>query len=152
MCIRDSDPVVIMLNLVDVALIKTTTNREVIAGQEVLFNLEVINQGSVAFKKFVLRDYIPHGIVLADDTWTLLENNIAEKEFLLENSLEPGKSLITTILLKIDENMTGPKVFTNVAQVFKIFDTNQREISPLDIDSNLSLTVENEENLSLIHI
>ncbi len=148
----DHDPVVIMLNLVDVALIKTTTNREVIAGQEVLFNLEVINQGSVAFKKFVLRDYIPHGIVLADDTWTLLENNIAEKEFLLENSLEPGKSLITTILLKINENMTGPKVFTNVAQVFKIFDTNQREISPLDIDSNLSLTVENEENSVMAYI
>lgn len=48
--------------------------------------------------------------------------------------------------------MTGPKVFTNVAQVFKIFDTNQREISPLDIDSNLSLTVENEENSVMAYI
>lgn len=148
----DQDPLVIMLNIVDVALVKTTAEREVRAGQEVIFNLEVINQGSVAFKKFVLRDYIPYGIVLADNTWALLPDNIAEKEFELENVLEPGKSLVTTILLKIDENMTGPKVFTNVAQVFKIFDTNQREISPLDIDSNLSLTVENEENSVMAYI
>ena len=90
----DHDPLIVMLNIVDVALIKTVENREIIAGKDVLFNLEIINQGSVAIKKFVLRDYIPHGLKLNDLEWKLLPNNIAEKEITLESPLNPGESTL----------------------------------------------------------
>ena len=42
--------------------------------------------------------------------------------------------------------MIAPIKLTNVAQVHRIFGTNLNEITDLDIDSNLSLTVENTEN------
>ena len=148
----DQDPVVILLNLVDVALVKTAENREISPGEESLFRLEIINQGTITIDKLVLRDYIPNGLSLIDPEWTALPNNIVERIIKLEKPLLPGKSAFTSIMLRVSETLTGPKVLTNVAQVYKIYDENGHEISDLDIDSNLSLTVENTESTVMLYI
>jgi len=142
----DHDPLVILLDVVDVAIIKKARNREIIPGKESIFDLEIINQGTVAIQKFAIRDYIPSGLSLKDINWVSLPNNIAEREIMLDKALEPGESIFTTIVLLVSETLTPPTVLTNVVQVYKIFDTNLHEISDLDVDSNLSLTVENNEN------
>lgn len=142
----DHDPLVVLLDVVDVAIVKKARNREIIPGKESLFDLEIINQGTVAIRKFVLRDYIPAGLSLQDENWISVPGNIAEREITLEKPLQPGESAFTTINLLVSATLTGPAVLTNVVQVFKIYDTELTEISDLDVDSNLSLIVENNQN------
>lgn len=142
----DHDPLVVLLDIVDVAIVKKARNREIIPGTESIFDLEIINQGTVAIQKFVLRDYIPAGLLLQDVNWISLSNNIAEREINLVKALQPGESAFTSIHLLVSEALTGPAKLTNVIQVYKIYDSQYNEISDLDVDSNLSLTVENNEN------
>lgn len=148
----DHDPVVVLLDVVDVAIIKKAVRRELIPGQESKFSLEIINEGTVSIQKFVLRDYIPQGLSLMDANWVSLPDNIAERTIELEKPLRPGESTFTDITLLVSQNLTGPKVLTNVVQVYKIYDTNLKEISDLDYDSNLSLTVVNNETSVLQYL
>ena len=76
------------------------TNSAVVElGQEVTFVLTVLNQGNVAATDITLVDYLPAGLELADDAWTLDADGVAA--ITVPGVLDPGASVqveITTIV------------------------------------------------------
>lgn len=56
----------------DIALIKTTTATQAVAGSDVTFDVVVTNQGTLDAADLTITDYLPAGTTLssADTVWT----------------------------------------------------------------------------------
>ena len=115
----------------DLAFTKTPNVTTVVAGGQITYTLNVINQGNVAATAIQLSDYIPTGLTLADANWTqaggvaTLVTPIA--------SLAVGASTTRTITFNVSPTYTG--ALSNSAEI-----SSARgplgEIIP-DVDSDL---------------
>jgi uncharacterized repeat protein (TIGR01451 family) len=130
----DHDPVVIKTQHLDLALMKTSQKSKVKAGEEVVFDIEVTNQGSVPAYKIDIVDYIPEYLTLVDDNWTDNGNGVAKRTLVLDNPLTKGNKVKTTIALKVNSDVT-PRSIINYAEIVDVKDINNIAIGSKDIDS-----------------
>jgi len=140
----DHDVVVFKTRYVDLALMKTTPKKGVRAGENVVFNIEVINQGSAPVYKFEVIDYIPEFMKLNDDNWNELPNGDAVITVELENPLTKGQKRSVEITLKIDVNIS-PRSFVNYAEIIGAKNGENIEIGAKDIDSTPD-NIDNNDN------
>ena len=130
----DHDPVVIKTQYLDLALMKTALKSKVKAGEEVIFNIEVINQGSVPAYKVDIVDYLPEYLTLVDDNWTDNGNGIIKRTLVLENPLTKGNKVNTSIAVRVKGDVT-PRAIVNYAEIVGVKDANNNDIGSKDIDS-----------------
>ncbi|MEE9439836.1 MAG: SdrD B-like domain-containing protein, partial [Saprospiraceae bacterium] len=129
----DHDPAVIRTRYVDLALMKSVVKSRVSKGEDVEFMIEIYNQGSSAITSIDVVDYIPDGMTLNDNSWTL-NDNIASKTIVLENPIYKGQSVKTYITLQVDQDV-DPRTFVNYAEIDGATGTDNNEIAYRDIDS-----------------
>lgn len=120
----DSATLTVTLQDFDLALIKTVaTVGPFEPGDNVSFNINVSNQGSVAAQFIDVQDFIPDGLILIDPDWT--ENNgvaILNQPIF---SLNPGQSTIVTIDFMIDPEFSETTI-ENFAEI-------QNAINPIGL-------------------
>ncbi|MCB0547270.1 MAG: DUF11 domain-containing protein, partial [Phaeodactylibacter sp.] len=81
-------------------------------GSTVTFRITVINEGGIAAQNVQVRDYIPLGLVLADNNWTL-NGSMAYRSI---GTLQPGASVSVDITFTISPNFSGLFI-TNYAEI-----------------------------------
>lgn len=131
----DHDPVVVKTQYVDLALMKTAARKRVKAGENVTFDIEIINQGDAAAKTITIVDYIPEGMSLADNNWTLSSAGYATRKLELEEELTKGNKITTHITLKVGDGLAAGEL-VNYAEILEVTDYNNRQIGSIDIDSS----------------
>lgn len=130
----DHDPVVIKTQYLDLALMKTAQKSRVKAGEVVIFDIEVINQGSVPAYKIDIVDYLPEYLTLVDENWTVDGNGLAKRTLVLEYPLTEGNKLKTTIKVRVNDDVT-PRAVVNYAEIVDVKDINNNAVGSKDIDS-----------------
>ena len=131
----DHDPATVNVGQVfDLALIKTTTATTVSAGDDVLFTLEVFNQGTLDAYNITLTDYIPSGMSLNDAAWT---DNLDGTATLTSPiaSLAAGTSTTVDITLTVDASFQGTSLTNNAEISSADDDTDDTNTPPTDVDS-----------------
>jgi uncharacterized repeat protein (TIGR01451 family) len=134
----DHDPAVV--DVFDLALRKTINDPIdfYMAGDEVLFDISIFNQGNMVAKVIDVVDYVPEGLEFVDDLvnehWEWVEGNIYR--ITIENGIFPGSSENVQILLRVKEDVQQDQLI-NKAEIAAAHDENGN--SPLDIDSNPNL-------------
>ncbi len=139
----DHDPVVIRTRYVDLALMKTTEKTGVRAGEDVVFRIDVINQGSAPVQKVEIVDYIPEFMTLNDNNWDLTNNGNASKVITLDSPLTKGQKTSVDITLKVDEGI-DPRSFVNYAEIMGATNAENVEIGKKDVDSTPDDNREND--------
>ncbi|MBK9743940.1 MAG: DUF11 domain-containing protein [Saprospiraceae bacterium] len=76
----DHDPATVSLNLYDLSLSKTVKTRRASAGDVIVFDLTIRNNGQAPVSGVTLVDYVPKTTDLVDTTWNSVNGN-AVKEF-----------------------------------------------------------------------
>ena len=85
-------------------------------GEEVTFKIKVFNQGTLAASNIELRDYVPAGLELSDNDWTL--NNAGDKaRITLNETVQPGEMTMVEITFIVTQDFAGQIV--NRAEIFK---------------------------------
>ena len=80
-------------------------------GDDVVFNIEVFNQGNIDATNIEVTDYIPNGLTLNDNAWTLAGNKATR----VVSSVPQGQSQSLTITFTIDDD--APSSVTNLAEI-----------------------------------
>ncbi len=101
-----------------------TNHAEVSVGDEVAFDITIFNQGTVAATDIEVIDYVPDGLVLTDDDWTLDAEGNA-RIALTGVVLLPGETTVVEITFTVAAGATS---IVNLAEI-----TAQR---PIDGDGN----------------
>jgi uncharacterized repeat protein (TIGR01451 family) len=155
----NSDPATIYVGGFDLALVKTLADGQsstVSAGDEVVFNIEVINQGAITADNVVVVDYVPAGFLFdpaLNPGWALNADgnpvdtlSIADGD-LFEGGLEPGERTTVQITLTVApemfpdyamgvvENADGVEsgqVLVNEAEIVSATDQNGDEVTDID--------------------
>jgi len=111
-------------------------------GDLVVFELTVINQGSVTAQNINIRDYIPNGLILADANWSALGSTA-----LLNNaigSLPPGTSTTVDISFTISPAFSGVSI-TNFAEINSA--SNSSGLNDVDSTPNNGFAGPTEDDL-----
>ncbi|MDF1698621.1 MAG: SdrD B-like domain-containing protein [Saprospiraceae bacterium] len=117
----DHDPS--MIQVVDIALAKTTvTPAPYIYGQEVEFNIEVINQGNVDLENILISDYFPCGFTFGPSNigWT---EGTGDATYTIP-SLNAGESTNISIyftVIPVSGSCDYADAYTNFAEVSQMF-------------------------------
>ncbi len=139
----DHDPV--QLGFVDMALVKTlVTTGPVQVGQDVTFEIEVINQGTFTMVDIDVVDYIPDGFVLSvndENDWE--DNGDGTASVLVEGPLAFGESETIEIVLTVQPNANAGNM-VNVAELTEFFFDFGDEATELDIDSDADNMPDND--------
>ncbi len=140
----DHDPAGVTIRAIDLALIKTVDQTTYNLGDEVTYNIEIHNQGSETIGKVQLVDFLPSGMTLVDQSWSLDAAGVrAFKMVHFANGLAMGDVHIETIRLRI--NSSAPKgAFLNYAEISEIYNTNNEDVSRSDIDSHADALMGND--------
>ena len=100
----------------------------IVAGRTVTFDIEVINQGTVAASGIEISDYIPTGLTLADADWTQNGNTAVYNTLI---NLPVGQVAVISIDFIVDDFVSGD--LTNTSEVS---DARDEQGDPADdIDS-----------------
>jgi uncharacterized repeat protein (TIGR01451 family) len=83
-------------------------------GDEVTFNINIVNQGLVTAQNIQLREYIPLGLTLNDPNWNAV-GSIAELVLPI-GSLAPGASTSVNVTFTISPSFSGTSL-TNFAEI-----------------------------------
>ncbi|WP_222707079.1 DUF11 domain-containing protein [Neolewinella aurantiaca] len=155
----NSDPATILIGGFDLALVKTLADGQsstVSAGDEVIFDIEVINQGAITADNVVVVDYVPAGFVF-DPTlnpgWSLNADgnpidtlSVADGD-LFEGGLEPGERTTVQITLTVAPEMfpdytmgvmedpdgvESGQVLVNEAEIVSATDEEGNEVTDID--------------------
>lgn len=125
----------------DLALIKTTDETSVKAGSNIVFDITVINQGTMAADNIIIVDYIPNGLTLNDANWTNVGPDQAKFLISSANGTLPAEGLTSGNSVTIQVTMTLNPDFTagtliNIAEIGGAEDTNGNDLTPYDTDSS----------------
>ena len=126
----DHDPATVSLNLYDLSLTKTVKTRRASAGDVVVFDLTIRNNGQAPVSGVTLVDYVPKTTDLVDTTWNSVNGN-AVKGISFPGNLLPGQSYTTTCSLKIHTNVKHPAAIYNTAEITEIFDPSGNDVSKI---------------------
>ena len=96
----DEDPVIIFTEIFDLALQKTTTQTSPVKpGDDVIFTIEVFNQGTVIAQNVDIIDYLPTQFALSpndNNGWTVSGSNLTTT---LSGPIAPGTSTTINVVL-----------------------------------------------------
>lgn len=108
--VTDSDDTVVKIEtgVYDLALRKTVKTQ---SDSEVVFQIDIFNQGNIDAKSIVITDYIPTGLTLADTNWTLSGNKASRTV----TNIPAGTT--KTITIKFAINANAPKTMINYAEI-----------------------------------
>ncbi|MDC8016028.1 GEVED domain-containing protein [Tahibacter soli] len=126
-----------LLGNFDLALTKRVSAGQAgpfIAGQDVSFDIAVINQGGIAASNIVVNDYIPAGFALSptETNWTSVSPTLATRT--IAGPLAAGASTTVTIVLRLEAGAASPLV--NRAEIGSADDdTDPSNTPPTDVDS-----------------
>ncbi len=99
----------------DLALSKSvSTTGPFVPGSMVSFQLTIYNQGSLAAQYVEVQDFVPNGLVLVDDEWTL-HNGVATLNDPI-SSIPAGQTASLTIDFVVDPAFTGGSIH-NYAEI-----------------------------------
>jgi uncharacterized repeat protein (TIGR01451 family) len=115
----------------DLALTKRLADAQPVIvplGADVLFTIDVYNQGTVDAQNIVITDYIPAGMELRDPAWTDLGGNVASYTIA---ALAAGAHVAIDIRLGVLQPVNNPMV--NVAEISDAEDPTG--LHPIDRDS-----------------
>jgi large repetitive protein len=129
---------------VDLALRKTIlTTGEVFPGSNVVFKIDVFNQGANQVTEVKVSDYVPAGLTLNDLDWTQTGNvAVYNNPNLIINA---GQSVPLTINFKVNANYTGATIRNN-AEVSAAKGALGETV--VDIDSNLDNIANNDTTIA----
>lgn len=118
----------------DLALIKQVAASQttpIYPGDQVTFDITVINQGNMDVTNILLTDYVPVGLTLLDANWAMAGN---DAETTITSVLSPGNSITVPITFTIDSTFAGS--LTNEAEISAVDFTDGTDTYPVgDIDS-----------------
>jgi uncharacterized repeat protein (TIGR01451 family) len=122
----------------DLALIKrldtSSTPGPFMQGDDISYELEIINQGNIPAFNIELVDYIPDGLILNDPNWSDTGDGKAELLDPIE-FLEDSTNVTLSISFVIDEDFMGTSI-TNAAEIsFADDDEDPDNMDPEDSDS-----------------
>jgi len=119
----------------DLALTKVLANPtgNYYAGDDVVFTIEVTNQGTIDAYNVDIIDYIPNGMLLNDTDWVpgVQLNTVLST---IAGPITPGSSETVDITLTIDPALAGTPTLTNFAEITDAEDVTGS--SPNDVDSD----------------
>lgn len=138
----DHDIVVVTSRYVDLALRKSVEKDRASKGDYVVFTLEIHNQGTQPVDKVRLADYLPEGMILADDNWVMLDDSKAERILSLDIPLQQGHFVETEIRTQILADAVGYS-FVNLAEISGIYH-GDRDLSAYDVDSTPDMDKDND--------
>jgi choice-of-anchor A domain-containing protein/uncharacterized repeat protein (TIGR01451 family) len=100
----------------DLALRKTikggAKNPVVYPGSSITFEIEIFNQGNVGASNVEVTDYIPKGLILADNAWT---PKGTDKAVVTIDTLAPQASVVKEITFTVAEDFKGKAI--NAAEI-----------------------------------
>ncbi|MCO6487529.1 MAG: DUF11 domain-containing protein [Phaeodactylibacter sp.] len=116
----------------DLALTKelntTLTPGPFVPGSAVTYRLTLSNEGEVAAQNVQLWDYIPLGLILADNNWSS-NGNIASRTV---DNLAPGASITFNITFTIASNFSGTAIanYAEIGAAANIYGLDDRDSTP----------------------
>jgi len=121
------------LDIFDLSLIKTVVSSSTAydIGDEVIYSIQVINEGNVVASGFQVTDFIPCGMTLAaNNPLPWMVNGTGDAELTFANQLQPGstQSFEIRLLIGTCASETGERI--NLAEI-----TDNGTGNPTDIDS-----------------
>ncbi|MDP5122201.1 MAG: hypothetical protein NWQ46_11440, partial [Spirosomaceae bacterium] len=133
----------------DLALQKLTAATSVTPGQNVTFDIKVINQGNVNATNIMVVDYIPTGFSLNDPNWDLVAGIARLKTPIA--SILAGQDATVKIILKVNDNLAGGTRLDNFAEISDARDPNgnvieDKDSTPDDISDNDGVAKNDEIN------
>ena len=146
----DHDPA--LIQVVDIALAKTTlTNGPYAYGQEIEYNIEVINQGNVDLEDVLVSDYIPCGLTFGPSNVGWMESGGVATTTI--DALAAGESAnvsVFMVVIPVSGTCEYDGAYVNVAEVSQMFADYDRDgdfsddVSEDDIDSRSDSTQDND--------
>jgi len=137
----DHDVALVAVELFDLALIVNSGSIQPCLGDDVIFTITVINQGTVDASKIRIIDYIPLGFRLSiNDTNGWTGNAFGPVEITLPGILAPNEYTSIDIVLKAEEELQEDAV--NIAEIISAEDINSK--NPTDIDSTSDKVKDND--------
>ena len=130
----DQDPAVVTLNLIDLSIKKGANVRRVDIGTVMDFWFDITNEGDVPVSRVTIVDYIPVEVTPIDTTWSI-QGQKAYKEIIFPGNLQKGQKIRTNFRCVVNNNAQHPQVIRNAAEIFKMYDQFNRDISAFDTDS-----------------
>jgi uncharacterized repeat protein (TIGR01451 family) len=130
----DHDPAFIPIDIFDLALQKTVQYRRAYSGQKSIYTLTVTNEGAAAVSAFHITEHIPDGMTLEDKDW-VMDGKVATRWIEVAGGLQPGDSYSVVCTMAISNEVKGPAVIRNIAEISGIMDMQGRDVSEYDIDS-----------------
>ncbi|MCR9290331.1 MAG: gliding motility-associated C-terminal domain-containing protein [Bacteroidetes bacterium] len=131
---HDIEPVEVQV--IDLALRKTTNQvNPVEVGDDVIFEIEVFNQGSVTIDNIELIDFYPPGFSLSvndGNGWT--DNGNGSASLTLSTSIDGGLSTTIGIVLTLDAKVEFGTLL-NFAELTRFEDAGGNDVTLMDIDS-----------------
>ena len=137
----DHDPVAVLIDYVDLALVKVADKFLVNNGDVVNYTISVTNQGTVPVYSIAIVDYVPQGLELMDASWTWI-GDILKKTIDIPNGISAGESVSTNISFTVSQDARGS--ILNEAEIYAMFDEEGNDISDLDMDSTPDLIDDND--------
>jgi uncharacterized repeat protein (TIGR01451 family) len=137
----DHDPAAVLIDYVDLALVKVADRFFVNAGEVVNYTITVSNQGTVPVYKVAIVDYVPEGLELLDLSWTEAGDKL-KKTIEIPNGISEGQQVETQIRFLVKESARG--AILNQAEIYAMYDEDGNDISDLDMDSTPDLIGDND--------
>lgn len=155
----DHDPAIIHIRNFDLALTKTAIKNIVEAGDLITFEIEIFNQSIIPADEITLVDYIPAGLTLEDNAWTLdpTDNTKANITLSIQNGLLPltglaaNKSVKILITYRVNISQTVGFI-TNRAEIKSTKDIAGNNMTPYDSDSTPDNNTNGEDDLGMADI
>ncbi len=129
----DHDPAYVIVDVVDLALVKQAVSTAAVAGEVSTFEITITNQGTVPVYAVDVIDYLPEGLSLQDPDWNDKGGSVATRTLAFTDGLGYNQSHTTTISTLVD--VDAPTIMINVAEITGYRDQNDADLSRFDIDS-----------------
>ncbi|MEZ5030635.1 MAG: gliding motility-associated C-terminal domain-containing protein [Saprospiraceae bacterium] len=144
----DHDPAPFEIEIIDIALRKILDPANIVnpisVGDDVIFEIEVFNQGSVTLQGIELIDHYPPGFILSvNDANGWLDNGDGTAFLAFPYTLPPGQSATVGIVLTLDAKVQLGNLF-NTAEVTHMEDGNGVDRSDDDRDSTPDTDKDND--------
>lgn len=134
----------------DLALTKRITDKKPMykRGDLVTFTITVFNQGNKDARNIQITDYIPEGLEVIDQNWTISSNKATR---IIAETLAPNASKSLTLQMRIKSDFRGKEII-NLAEISK---DNAAEYGLVDRDSTPDQNKDNDcflrDNLHIIN-
>lgn len=141
----DHDPA--GLNILDLALTKSiAATTPIFMGEELLFSIEVANQGNTTPGEIEITDILPTGMELSPNDISGWVQNGDRAVVTVKSPLPPGEKMTILILVRITEEFKIDAA-ENTAEITSMIDVRGFDWSEFDFDSTPDNRMEDEDDI-----